>query len=323
MSLSGMGVYADGAILTFGMQFVGFVIAAILQTEVFYDVLGGINFLAIGSLSILSSQEIIADDSTEGASGIDKNTMFRGLYAVSRGWLLVFLAWRAHHRKGDARFDGVRDDPPMFFVYWMVQAVWVYCVSLPVLVLAASETATPAVEETVGSKIQYSSLMLAGMAFSIYIEIRSDIIKAQWVAEGRPGGFCIKGPWLYSRHPNYAAEILTWVYAALYAAGESGWSLESMLIASISPLFTMQILLNTAGTGVWNAEGKNLRRYYEHSDPSVAMCYDAYRKTVPPLFPVFLFPYEHLPLDIKRNFCFEWERYEYKPSRRGKTQKND
>ena len=37
--------------------------------------------------------------------------------------------------------------------------------------------------------------------------------------------------------------------------------------------FSMKILLNTNGTGVWNAEGKNLKRYYEHKDPTIKKNY--------------------------------------------------
>ena len=303
MSLSGMGVYADGAILTFGLQFIGFAIAAILQTEVFYDVLGGINFLLV---AVLSHVQNPASPELSLTTTIDKNTVFAGLFAISRGWLLVFLAWRAHHRKGDSRFDGVRDNPPRFFLFWMVQAIWVYCISLPLLVVASRSD-----KNTDGTP---TSLMLLGMAWSIYVEIRSDIVKAKWVAKGRPGGFCTVGPWKHSRHPNYAAEISTWVFAACYAFLVSGMSLQSMLVGAVSPLFTMHILLNTPATGVWNAEGRNLKRYYEHDDPSISKNYAEYRKTTPPVFPTVLIPYESLPIGFQRWFCFEWECYEYKPS---------
>jgi len=317
-----MGVYADGAILTFGIQFVGFTVAAILQTEIFYDVLGGINFLALAVLSIMSSsdEDVLetAEPSSATIGGIEKNTVFGILFAISRGWLLVFLAWRAHHRKGDARFDGVRDVPSQFFVFWMVQAVWVFCISLPLLVVAANDendTTPNNNNNTIVSKnIDYSSLMLLGMAWSIFVEIRSDIVKANWVSSGRPGGFCANGPWKHSRHPNYAGEILTWVFAACYAVMVSNdWSWQTMAVAAISPLFTLHILLNTPATGVWNAEGKNLKRYYEHTDPAIATNYEEYRRTTPPVFPTFVIPYESLPLEYQRKFFFEWERYEYKP----------
>jgi steroid 5-alpha reductase family enzyme len=325
ISLSGMGAYVDGAILTFGIQFVGFTVAAILQTEIFYDVLGGINFLVLAVFSMLGSSDenlletTEQDPSSATIGGIGKNTVFGILFAISRGWLLVFLAWRAHHRKGDARFDGVRDVPSRFFVFWMVQALWVFCISLPLLVVVAANdekdtTPNNNNDTTVSKNIDYSSLMLLGMACSIFVEIRSDIVKANWVSSGRPGGFCANGPWKHSRHPNYAGEILTWVFAACYAvmvSNVSSW--QSIAVAAISPLFTLHLLLNTPATGVWNAEGKNLKRYFEHTDPTVAFYYEEYRRTTPPVFPTFVIPYESLPLEYQRRFCFEWERFEYKP----------
>ena len=161
-SLSGMGVYADGAILTFGMQLVGFGVAATFRTEIFYDVLGGMNFLALIVLSVILDNN-------------NNNTplnVFRLLFGVSRGWLLVFLAWRAHERKGDSRFDGVRDVPSVFFVYWMVQAVWVYCVSTPLLVvttIAGEEEQTTTTNTESSSSLWLSNLLLVGMGISIYL----------------------------------------------------------------------------------------------------------------------------------------------------------
>jgi len=314
-SFTGLGIYAEGAILTFGMQFLGFVVAAILQTEVFYDVLGGINFLALAFLSIATTALDGKDDSSSN-SGIDtaNNAIFLGLFVISRGWLLLFLAWRAHDRKGDSRFDGIRDNPPVFLFVWMLQALWVYCISLALLVGVAGATADRDESSTSMSPF-VSSGMLLGMALSIVVEIQSDVTKARWVSRGRPGGFCNEGLWKISRHPNYAGEIATWVFAACYAAlATDRFRWTRALVAAISPLFTAQILLNTSGTGVPNAEGKNLKRYFEHPDADIARNYEEYRRTTPPVFPVPIIPYESIPPLIQRIFLFEWERYAYKPS---------
>jgi len=209
----------------------------------------------------------------------------------------------------------------------MVQAVWVYCVSTPLLVvttIAGEEEEQTTTNMESNSSLWLSNLLLVGMGISIYFEIQSDITKAKWVSKGRPGGFCTDGFWKYSRHPNYAGEIATWGFAALYAATLDDRSSlllflgKNLWIALVSPLFTLNILLCTSGTGVWNAEGKNLKRYYEHSDPSVTENYIEYRRKTPPLFPTFCVPYEKIPPTIQRLFCFEWERYEYKPSSKKK-----
>ena len=125
---------------TFGMQYLGFAIAAILQTEVFYDILGGTNFLVIAVISsfALFGNDVDLNVNTNAATNANErygNQLFVGLFVISRGWLLLFLAWRAHHRQGDSRFDGVKTVPLKFFVYWTVQAIWVYCISLPLLLV--------------------------------------------------------------------------------------------------------------------------------------------------------------------------------------------
>jgi steroid 5-alpha reductase family enzyme len=168
--------------------------------------------------------------------------------------------------------------------------------------------------------------LLLGMMKSIIVQITSDISKSIWVSRGRIGGFCTDGFWYISRHPNYTGEISTWIFAALYSimsVNNEFSFITSILIASISPLFTIHILCNTPATGVWNAEGKNLKRYYEHTNKDIALKYNTYRMTTPPLYPnfiEFLIPYKQLPISIKRWFYFEWKRYEYNNN---KDEKNE
>jgi hypothetical protein len=112
--------FINAAVVTFSIQFIGFIIAAILQTEIFYDILGGINFLILAAggarsavLSSSSASAAAADDissetltSTTATLSMmsilmeNLNIIFIILFALSRGWLLLFLAWRAHDRKG-------------------------------------------------------------------------------------------------------------------------------------------------------------------------------------------------------------------------------
>jgi steroid 5-alpha reductase family enzyme len=310
-----MDVFRIAALFTFGLQSVGFIVAATLQTEVFYDILGGINFLLLAYLGYSSSSS--ASTSANATSPLLQYTTI--LFVVSRGWLLAFLTWRAHHRKGDSRFDNVKSHPPLFFVYWMVQACWVYLISMPLLVIQCHHhsNATTYAVSTKQGLTNVETIFLLGFGLSIIVEIMSDVQKAVWIQQGRNGDFCTTGLWNYSRHPNYAGEILQWWFASALAI--VGWSSSSSSsstpvpillpwICLVSPLFTMQILLTLSGTGVWNAEGNNLKRFYEND--KVRQRYIQYRAKTPPLFPVPF--YESIPLSLKRVLCFEWERYEYK-----------
>ena len=61
----------------------------------------------------------------------------------------------------------------------------------------------------------------------------------------------------------------------------------------LSPAFTCHILLNLPATGIAQAEGKGLKRYYErHADT-----YPAYRARTSILVPMV--GYEHVPLFLK------------------------
>lgn len=73
----------------------------------------------------------------------------------------------------------------------------------------------------------------------------------------------------------------------------------------------MNILLNMPATGVWNAEGKGLKRYYESENEKA---YTEYRASTSPLVPMI--GYKGVPLWIKRQFLFEWERFEYNPKKK-------
>ena len=89
--------FLNAAIITFSIQFSGFIVAAILQTEIFYDILGGINFLVLAALAVVASG---AGAGADDATTTNNDLIFIILFAISRGWLLLFLAWRAHDRKG-------------------------------------------------------------------------------------------------------------------------------------------------------------------------------------------------------------------------------
>ncbi len=69
----------------------------------------------------------------------------------------------------------------------------------------------------------------------------------------------------------------------------------------------MQILLNTSGTGVANANGKNLKRYYDKCPDE----YAEYRKKTSILIPLPFGIYEHVPMFLKRTLFFEFAKYEY------------
>lgn len=275
----GSSLFATCAGLTFAIQFCGFLVAYRLQTETFYDVLGGVNFLLLGILTLQSSNL--------------KSLVSTALFTISRFWLLLFLAWRAHQRKGDSRFDGVKEDAGMFLLYWMVQATWVSLVSLPIMSINSSKDSSVSTQDV---------FWMTCAAFGILVEVLSDIQKAQWVQKGRPDGFCSVGLWRFSRHPNYFGEIWQWCCFFVLAPDN---------IVILSPLFTMWILFFAGGTGLSNAEGNNLARYY---NGNYAQAFAKYRANTSILIPML--GYSYVPSWIRQYLLFEWKKFEYKAEKK-------
>eukprot|EP00946_MAST-07B_sp_MAST-7B-sp1_P003543 g3543.t1 len=304
-------MFLGAAGITAATQLLGFAAASALKTEVFYDVLGGLNFLALAAYASFS-----------GAAGAatPRSAAITGTFVVSRAWLLVFLAWRAHARGGDSRFDPVLRPKSgnisysQFLVFWVAQGIWVYCISAPMMFInsAAEGTAPP---EIFGRGLTLDALIFAGFVFGVAIEVTADVQKARWVAAGRPGGFCSNGVWSLSRHPNYFGEMFQWLCCWLLAYPSSPAGLMDLgwWATAVSPLFTFQILLNTPATGVAQANGKGLKRYYE-SPHKEAYC--AYRASTSILVPMV--GYRHVPLWLKRSLFLDLERYEYRPRRKTK-----
>ena len=113
-------------------------------------------------------------------------------------------------------------------------------------------------------------------------------------------------------HPNYFGEIFQWWCLWLFSYSSSqnalgGYADPLWWIGILSPLFTMQILLNMQPTGISNAEGKNLKRYYDKCPER----YAKYRENTSILIPMI--GYSLIPQFLKRTIFFDFERYEYKP----------
>ena len=299
--------FTQGALATLSLQWAAWLLAFALQTETFYDVAGGLNYLLLAYLGSSSGNMT------------PRQSAWTRVFCISRGWLLLFLGWRAFHRGGDARFDHVKDKFWHFGLFWTAQAMWCYLIAWPLLVVQTLEGRLldgGGYSNTSLAWPDYASL--AGFALGVVMEMQSDVQKAKWVASGRKGGFCTVGWWKYSRHPNYCGEMLQWwcawigSYQALSAFDSSSPFLWLWLAGLVSPLFTMHILLNVTATGVWNAEGKNLKRYYE--SPQHGEAYRQYREQTSIVIPMV--GYAAIPLWIKRTFLLEWERYEYRPNKK-------
>merc|ERR1712051_452398 len=119
------------AIVTVAMQFSFFLVACTCKFDKVTDFAGGTNFVALAVLTLLLSNTFT----------------WRQILATSLvvTWglrLSGYLLYRIIKIGEDDRFDDKRSNPLRFLIFWVLQAVWVMVVSLPVIFINAP-TPTP------------------------------------------------------------------------------------------------------------------------------------------------------------------------------------
>ena len=157
-----LAVLGGCAAITAAIQGLGFLAAFAIGTEKFYDVLGGGNFLVLAVFSAYAGQ---GDSSSSSSSWADdpRKVTATAVFLASRCWLLIFLAWRAHERGGDSRFDEVKDKFWLFLLYWTVQGVWVWSISMPVVFINGAATA-----ESSGDFTTFDWATIVGFASGVF-----------------------------------------------------------------------------------------------------------------------------------------------------------
>ena len=256
LTLAGWPAMTTLALGAFGIQWLAFIPARLLQTERFYDVTGSITYIAVTLAAITVAT------APSGAQWLIAIMIF--LWA---GRLGSFLFRRIHAAGGDQRFDHIKVSSSRFFVAWTLQGAWVVMTSCAALVaiLSAEPTAVGAIY-VIGA-----AMWMAGFA----IEVMADQQKSRFRADpANAGRFINVGLWARSRHPNYFGEILLWagiaVMAIPYLSGTQ-W------VVMLSPLFVYALLTRISGIPTLVRRGQELWG----DDPA----YQAYVANTPRLVP--------------------------------------
>jgi len=114
-----------------------------------------------------------------------------------------YLFRRILRTRVDHRFDEMRDKPLRFARFWLLQAITVAVVMLPVSYLLGRDDAPGAGPWTIAGVALWSTGLL--------IEAVADAQKSSFKArDENRGRFITSGLWRYSRHPNYFGEMLVW-----------------------------------------------------------------------------------------------------------------
>jgi len=159
------------------------------------------------------------------------------LVVVWAARLGIYLFRRIMRTKVDHRFDGMRDQPLRFARFWLLQAITVAVVMLPVSYLLDQDD-----PPGLGA---WSIVGAAVWLVGLLIEAVADAQKAAFRAkEENRGRFVASGLWRYSRHPNYFGEMLVWWGLFLYVVPVLH---GAAFVLVIGPVFITLLLLFVSG----------------------------------------------------------------------------
>ena len=159
------------------------------------------------------------------------------LVVVWAARLGIYLFRRILRMKVDHRFDGMRDKPLRFARFWLLQAITVAVVMLPVSYLLDQDH-PPGFRTW---NVVGAAVWLVGLV----VEAVADAQKAAFRAKDENRGrFVSTGLWRYSRHPNYFGEILVWWGLFVYAVPVLHGAAFAVVLG---PLFITLLLLFVSG----------------------------------------------------------------------------
>ena len=134
-----------------------------------------------------------------------------GLISIWAFRLGAYLFLRINKMKKDARFDDMRGSFSSFIKFWLLQAVSVWIILLPVLFFILSNS----------KEVFWLGIIIWFIGLSI--ETIADHQKYSFkLQEENQGVFISSGLWKFSRHPNYFGEILCWIFIIVLLVFVSG-----------------------------------------------------------------------------------------------------
>jgi steroid 5-alpha reductase family enzyme len=215
--------------VVFVIQWVGFIAAYLLQTEMFYDLTGSITYISVAIMAVVLSSEVDG-----------RSILLLILVVIWACRLGTFLFRRILKAGKDTRFDEIKVSFIRFLNTWTLQGLWV------TLTLAAALAAI-----TTTTRVELGLFALIGTlvwVLGFAIEAMADAQKSRFRAKpANKGKFIYTGLWSWSRHPNYFGEIVLWIGAALIALPVlRGWQ----WVALISPVFVTLLLTRISGVPI-------------------------------------------------------------------------
>jgi steroid 5-alpha reductase family enzyme len=222
----GLPVYAVCIALAFGIQWLAFIPAYLLQSEGFYDLTGSFTYISVTIVAVVLGPAVDA-----------RSFLLLALVLIWAARLGTYLFRRIRRSGKDARFDAIKPSSIRFLNAWTLQGLWVS------LTLAAALAAITTTARKDLGVIAIVGLLIWAAGFAL--EATADVQKSRFRADpANKGMFIHTGLWAWSRHPNYFGEITLWIGVALIALPVlRGWQYVTL----ISPVFVFLLLTRVSG----------------------------------------------------------------------------
>jgi steroid 5-alpha reductase family enzyme len=272
------------ALVTAVFQFAFFIVAATFKFDKVTDFAGVSNFVLLAVLTFFLNNTWLL-----------RQIVLTSFVIVWGIRLAVFLLLRILEWGEDRRMDGRRDNLLRFAIFWTIQGIWVWTVSLPLTIVNGVATRSP--------ELQAADFVGWAMwAIGAVIEMVADQQKLSFKKDpASRGKWCDIGVWKFSRHPNYFGEILLW-WGIFVAATPLLRGSEWAVIAG--PIFITLLLLFVSGIPLLEINANK-----KHGGNSE---YHIYRNKTSPLIPLPTSLYGSLPKWVKSAFLFELPLYSRK-----------
>jgi steroid 5-alpha reductase family enzyme len=271
-------------LVSFGINLLFYVFAAGFKMDKLTDITYALSFIALAILAFCLT----------GTYYVRQCLMLGAvlLWGVRVGGYLLFRILKIGH---DKRFDPYRASWWRFGIFWLFQSIVVWLTFLPSCLLFAN--AADFVYEW-RDALGYS-LFVVGWLVETVADQQKFAFRNNKANDGR---WTDIGLWSWSRHPNYAGELMVW-WGLFSVSATSFVGADWKYFSIIGPaLLTLSILFFSGITRLEEAADK---RYWH--DPA----YQTYKRRTSPLIPLPPPLYAPLPGLIKRFLLFEFAMYSH------------
>ena len=187
-------------LIIFGIQLACFAFAMTLHTDKLTDISYGMTFVVMVIFFLFTRRPVTWP---KAAAAV--------LVAVWGFRLAIYLFIRIVRIGRDKRFDDKRDSFKEFGFFWLLQAVSVWIILLPLVFLFGHTGANRA------GGLSAAGIVVWAVGFAIESVADQQKFRFKSSSENRIK-WIQSGIWKYSRHPNYFGEILCWWGIALLAS---------------------------------------------------------------------------------------------------------